>query len=555
MASPLLDFKKFKHVKSDDKTTTLQHDDGHTLMINHKSLSKDNQAQLKALAGMSKGKSEDKKEEPKQKYAEGTDYIEQLTSGENDQSNPPMSSTPPPSESPPSAPMDAIPTPAPAPQDTRVQSDASPDPMQTPKAVEQQQIPESTEPVVKEPSDPALDHQMGLESAESSEIQGAQGKAKAIGDLGKQQEAIQQKQAQAQQTALEHFQAASKQSQDEYDNFVHDIQNSHVDPENYWKDHSKIATGIGIILGGFNPTNNPNAAIGFLNHQMDRNLEAQAKDLGRKENLLSANLNHFKNLKDAADMTRLQQEAIVTHQLEAAAAKAQDPMAKANALAAIGQIKREYAPLKMQMDARRAMMSLSNSTNENPSDTSAYEHGVAMLQMVNPESAKQYRELLVPGVGVAKIAPPPAAREEMIGAQKLINASKDLMNYSKTHNNTNPLSAEHTYGVTKAMILQQNVREGLLGTVFRESEKPLLEKFINENPASAFKTFTTQPKLKAIIDSTENNLNVTKAGYGIPVHKGMESGSSAPSTIERLDPKTGKTVVYDAKTKKPLRFK
>jgi hypothetical protein len=51
--SPLLDFSKFKHVKSDDKATTLQHKDGHVLTINHSVLSKDNQAQLKAMADSS----------------------------------------------------------------------------------------------------------------------------------------------------------------------------------------------------------------------------------------------------------------------------------------------------------------------------------------------------------------------------------------------------------------------------------------------------------------------------------------------------------------------
>lgn len=50
MASPLLDLKKFKHVKSDDNFTHLKHEQGHEIKIAHKSLSKDNQAQLAALS-------------------------------------------------------------------------------------------------------------------------------------------------------------------------------------------------------------------------------------------------------------------------------------------------------------------------------------------------------------------------------------------------------------------------------------------------------------------------------------------------------------------------
>lgn len=50
MAKFDLDIKKFKHVKSDDKTTTLRHKDGHEITLAHKALSKDIQKQLSALA-------------------------------------------------------------------------------------------------------------------------------------------------------------------------------------------------------------------------------------------------------------------------------------------------------------------------------------------------------------------------------------------------------------------------------------------------------------------------------------------------------------------------
>jgi hypothetical protein len=34
-----LDFSKFKHLRSDAKTTTLQHQDGHQLVVAHSALS------------------------------------------------------------------------------------------------------------------------------------------------------------------------------------------------------------------------------------------------------------------------------------------------------------------------------------------------------------------------------------------------------------------------------------------------------------------------------------------------------------------------------------
>lgn len=49
-----LDPKKFKHIKSDDKSTTLQHKDGHVLTIAHNILSPKMKAQLQALSNVGK---------------------------------------------------------------------------------------------------------------------------------------------------------------------------------------------------------------------------------------------------------------------------------------------------------------------------------------------------------------------------------------------------------------------------------------------------------------------------------------------------------------------
>lgn len=67
MSNIKLDFKKFKHLKSDEKSTTLQHPDGHTITLAHNKLDKNNQQQLKALAG-----AKDQDKQPKEmKMADG----------------------------------------------------------------------------------------------------------------------------------------------------------------------------------------------------------------------------------------------------------------------------------------------------------------------------------------------------------------------------------------------------------------------------------------------------------------------------------------------------
>ena len=54
MSKIALDLSKFKHVKSDDDSTTLQHKDGHVLTMAHKALSPEFQKQLSVLSKMAK---------------------------------------------------------------------------------------------------------------------------------------------------------------------------------------------------------------------------------------------------------------------------------------------------------------------------------------------------------------------------------------------------------------------------------------------------------------------------------------------------------------------
>jgi hypothetical protein len=355
---------------------------------------------------------------------------------------------------------------------------------------------------------------------------GIYGQAAAQQDLAKQQAQVLQDQVKAQQDAKLIYDKNYKELEGERQALMQDIKDNHVSVEKFWtgdKDgngsHSKIMTGIGMILAGFNPTNSPNAAIQFLNKQMDMNLEAQKQNLNSRQNLLSANLRQFGNLKDATDMTRLMQADMVTNQLKQAAATASSPMAKAAAMQAAGQLAQQYAPIAQNFALRRAMINASQGMEGNPGNTAAAEQMIAYARLTNPEMAKEMETRLVPGVGMAKIPVPEKVRDEIRAHEVLQTQSQDLLNYSKKHTNLVPGTAEYNTGVQKAMILQQHIREGLLGTVFRESEKPLLEKFVDENPAGALKTFSTQPKIKTIIESNRMQLNMLKQNYGLPVQQ------------------------------------
>lgn len=148
--------------------------------------------------------------------------------------------------------------------------------------------------------------------------------------------------------------------QKEYNNFQQDIKDSHIDPNHYMNSQGtmgKLSTAMGLILGGAGGglTHQENPALRFLNAQIDRDIQSQQSELGKKENLLSANLRQFGNLRDATEMTRAMQAGIYGNEIQKAAADAKGPLAKSNAQVALGSLYAQYAPTLSQIAMRQTM--------------------------------------------------------------------------------------------------------------------------------------------------------------------------------------------------------
>ncbi len=361
-----------------------------------------------------------------------------------------------------------------------------------------------------------------LKSGYNSRLEGIQQTANAQQQLGEQQAQVLAQTQQAQESAKVAYQQHYDQLEAERQALSHDVQEGYVDPEKFWNGdkngnggHSRIAAGIGMILAGFNPTNSPNAAINYLKHQMDLNLDAQKQNLSSKQNLLAANLRQFGNLKDATEFTRIQQNDIMQNQLQQAAAKASSPLAKAAALQAAGQLKMEVAPMFQQFAMRRAMMGLA----QNGGDPNSIDHMLGYMRVSNPEMAKEMESRYIPHVGMASIPVPADVREKITAHENMGVMIKDLQNFVNSHSTIVPGTPEYNVGQQKALVLQSAVREGQLGTVYREGEQPLLDKFVNSNPAGALKMLKTVPQLKELLKSNERAGNVLKQNYGLPASK------------------------------------
>lgn len=390
--------------------------------------------------------------------------------------------------------------------------------------------PSNNEPEVPQgPTDPYGMNQLeqGMLSGFQKQQEGITNQAKAEGELGQAQANVLNQQIQQQKDTQTSYQDHYNALENERQAFMQDLKNEHIDPQHYLNSMgvgSKIATGIGLILGGMGGglMHQGNPALDFLNKQISNDIDSQKMDLGKKENLLSANMRQFGNLKDATDMTRIMQMDIVGNQLKEAAAKAQDPLVQARALKEYGVLEQQRVQAMSQFAMRKTLMS--GGMGGQNLDT---------LRMLNPEMAKSIESRLIPNVGVASVPVPEKIREELVTRNSLDRALKDLSLFAE--NNSGSLNpAVINEGRAKANLVQDLYRRANGQGVFREAEKEFVGSIIGEDPTKFFKNMRTQPRYKAAIEDNFKQLNGLKEGYGLPVQKVLDKNPPVlDSSIKR----------------------
>ncbi len=366
-----------------------------------------------------------------------------------------------------------------------------------------------------------------MQSGYQQRLQGIEQQKEATQQLADDQAQIMQRRVEAQQLANNEYKSKFDALEAERQNHIADIQAGYIDPQKYWKNHSKVASAIGMIIAGFNPTERPNAAIDFLKYQMDQNLEAQKQNLGMKQNLLSANLRHFGNLRDAMEMTKVMQNDVMQHELQAAAAKANNPAAAAAAMDAAGKLKMESAQLFPQIAMRQAMAGLASNTNPQQS-TAAAEHLAQMREAMGDHAgAKAMRERIVPGVGVSSIPVPENIREQITGYQNTLQQLKDVVNFRKQHPGAQFSPTDRQKAETLMLNLGNQIRVAEKMGVFKESEANLMVGMLGKSPASFFAALNTDPKIKEMLRLKEHEHNQMLKSYGLP---------QQTTTEQKMDP-------------------
>lgn len=197
------------------------------------------------------------------------------------------------------------------------------------------------------------DASMGnIEQAQKQQAGAAHMLSQAQQDVGKQQERVL---ADAQSAQIE-FQNNYADKMAKLDRATGEARDAYasgkIDPQRLWHEAGtggRIAAGIGLILGGIGAglTGGPNQAVAMMDKLIERDIDAQKADLGKKHSLYSMYLQQTHNENTAHSMAKLDMATAVQGQLQMISARSATPMAKA-------------AEAKFNADANMAMVPLKN---------------------------------------------------------------------------------------------------------------------------------------------------------------------------------------------------
>lgn len=366
------------------------------------------------------------------------------------------------------------------------------------------------------PQNPTDNITSGISRGIGEERQGIEQEAAAKGQMSQDTaQALQEGQAAKNQndvTFRDQLQGLTTERQ----NIINDIQAKHIDPNQLISQMDvpqKIATGIGLILGGIGGglTHQENPALKYLNNQIDRNINAQQAELGKKENLLSANYRQFGNLEQARDFTRVNHNDLIKNMVDQAAAKAGTPMAQAEALKLKGQLDQNSGMLMAKVGA----MSTLNHPNAGVGDINS---ALQTLRVVDPEKAKEAESRLIPNVGMSSVPLDQATRAKIVERNTLDNNINQLIAFQKKYGGTLEGITDpqvRAQGEALSRQVQDQYRRGNDQGVFKPAEAAFVNGVIADNPSSLFSKFTKLPGYKSASAINQGNLKELYGSVGM----------------------------------------
>lgn len=279
------------------------------------------------------------------------------------------------------------------------------------------------------------DNTAGLNTAKEAQ----QGAAKA-----EQAEATSNTKAMADYLAAASKVPTAQETQAKYqkqsDNLVKAITSNKIDPRRYvhnMNTPSKIASGIAMLISGIGSglSGQPNMAIKVMNDAIDKDIDAQKNDQSKNMSLWKMNRENMNSEVSANLATKEQLLSTAKAQMMQAAATAQGPVAQAKYAAAI-------LPLDQQLAQMHWMQSIGGGQSHPGSETQHVQN-MQIMQQMNPEMHKDMQAKYIPGLGVARVAPTPADREQLTNLDEMDKGIAEAKNFASNVGTTLPLTANN----------------------------------------------------------------------------------------------------------------
>jgi hypothetical protein len=386
------------------------------------------------------------------------------------------------------------------------------------------------------------------------QVKGQLQTAQALGALGAKQALIEEHAAAERGILSKHFEDSMNQLNTERMANMQDVQSGMVDPSKYWDNHSKVATGLGLIIAGFNPTNKPNAALEFLQNNIQRDTQAQMSNLGAKQDLLAHTVQQFGNVRAGAEFANILKTDQIAHQLQAAAAQSQNAQQAGAFNTLAGQLLQSSSQRMIPLAAMQgAMGAMRNGTD--PSQI------LPQLRVAAPEMAKTVEEHLFPsgtagGGGTTDRPVTPEAAKQVASQSNVLMKTQALQNWIDNNTIGGVLNPAHRgEGEALAAELAQFYRQGT-GASTSEAEQKTIQNFINPKPTGFLSAYMEDPKLHALAGSMHDSISAIKSQFGFHPFAGPTSQEAQPqgtptpeSNIQMREGKPYKSM-YSPKLKK-----
>lgn len=378
--------------------------------------------------------------------------------------------------------------------------------------------------------------------------------------------------------------------------FAQSLNSGEIKPETYSDlfAHKSTLGKIGMIFGlmvgsaGAGLSHQQNALLAAMNQEINNDLDAQKQSKANAQNFLRLSQQHQQMM--AENTLKGQQAGLIGAQTNVAKGEA---AINAQALA---QSRMQYSVLHslyqkanmlpagpQKAAATQALGAVSQAVDQdvanrnhqastaisqkqamqsNPDEDDFNNQVKAFTLTGNPGMAEYMQSHHVPGMpGQTEIAVPQDVRGQLNAQAILDNKGKDLLSYVNQHTGTwNPQT--RAIASQKIEEMKNFYNDSIKGGALTQGRLGWYDEQFAKNPTDILpQVMGSTAKLQEMVKSNESRMNQTLKSYGghpsdpTSGTPNQASDGMGSSEIERLDKKSGKIVVYDAATKKPLRWK